>query len=166
MFQSVTPFRGGLQLSIIKITIIFVNKSKINAEGTAPILLRITIGGRKTASTVHHRIRPRCLMVSRYVMSCSFFPRGNGMPRFESHSLYIVGQTVTPRGPRTKKAATGAAFFGLGSRVGDGSPGRIFEESMSRSLRWAKFHQSYTLFQDSIFSRVSKIRYKLYISGM
>jgi hypothetical protein len=27
----------------------FVNKSKINAEGTAPILLRITIGGRKTA---------------------------------------------------------------------------------------------------------------------
>jgi len=40
-------------------------------------------------------------------------------------------------GPRTKKAATGAAFFGLGSRVGEVNPSGIFEESMFRSLRSA-----------------------------
>ena len=36
----------------------FINRSKINAEGTAPILLRITVGGGKIAATVHHRIHP------------------------------------------------------------------------------------------------------------
>ena len=36
-----------------------------------------------------------------------------------TNSAYIVVQTATPIGPKTKKAAPGAAFLGLGSRVGE-----------------------------------------------
>ena len=36
-----------------------INRSKVNAEGTVPILLRITVDGRKICTTVHHRIQPR-----------------------------------------------------------------------------------------------------------
>lgn len=57
--------------------------------------------------------------------------------RVFTNSVYIVAQTVTPNGLKTKKAATGAAFFGLGSRVGEVRPSGIFEESMFRSLRCA-----------------------------
>jgi hypothetical protein len=36
-----------------------------------------------------------------------------------TNCAYIVVQTATPIGPKTKKAAPGAAFLGLGSRVGE-----------------------------------------------
>lgn len=37
----------------------YLNRSKVNAEGTVPILLRITVNGQIVATTVHHRIKPK-----------------------------------------------------------------------------------------------------------
>ena len=63
--------------------------------------------------------------------NCSLFAS------FHKQRVYCC-PNCNPEGAQTKKAATGAAFFGLGSRVGEGRPSGIFEESVSRSLRLSR----------------------------
>ena len=126
----------------------FVNKSKINAEGTAPILLRITIGGRKTASTVHHRIRPKEWDSKRGMP----FPRGKNEQlityletikhrAMDAHNeLLMDNEVVTPEMVRD-------VLFGFHTSSGQQMLLRMWEEHNDRLKGVIDKECSYTLWR-------------------
>lgn len=62
-----------------------MNRGKVNAEGTAPILLRITINGQQVATTVHHRIKPK------------FWDKDKGMPLKKAANEELISYLETIR---------------------------------------------------------------------
>jgi len=126
----------------------FVNKSKVNAEGTAPILLRITIGGCKTASTVHHRIRPKEWDSKRGMP----FPRGKNEQlityletikhrAMDAHNeLLMDNEVVTPEMVRD-------VLFGFHTSSGQQMLLRMWEEHNDRLKGVIDKECSYTLWQ-------------------
>lgn len=64
-----------------------INKSKTNSKGTAPILLRITVGGSQVSTTVQHRVHPKEWDVK----------RGMPIPRVHNEQLIDYLETIKHR---------------------------------------------------------------------
>lgn len=121
-----------------------INRSKVNAESTVPILLRITIDGRKIATTVHHRIQPREWDSKRAMP----FPRG------ENEQLITYLGIIKHRATGVHyelmmdyKVDTRDVLFGFHTSSSEQMLLRIWEEHNNRLKGMINQDCSYTLWQ-------------------